>query len=141
MDVRARRRHVGERMDDRAIRPVHHPLEALQDADVTVYPSINEVFGLVPLESILAGTPVVVCNDDGCGQVIRKTGGGDLIPWGDHNALTYAIRRRLQEGKDSAELQMAQEKIRLHFNWHLIALEVVQFYQAAQVARASNSQS
>ena len=70
-------------------------------------------------------------NDDGCGQVIRKTGGGDLIPWGDHNALTYAIRRRLQEGKDSAELQMAQEKIRLHFNWHLIALEVVQFYQAA----------
>jgi glycosyltransferase involved in cell wall biosynthesis len=104
--------------------------EAFRDADVTVYPSCNEAFGLVPLESILAGTPVVVCDDDGCGQIIRKTGAGELVPWGDCSALTFAIRKRIQEGKNEDELQAAQEKIRVHFNWHLIAKEMAQFYQS-----------
>jgi glycosyltransferase involved in cell wall biosynthesis len=104
--------------------------EALSDANITVYPSVNEVFGLVPLESILAGTPVIVCDDDGCGQIIRKTGAGDLVPWGDPSALSYAITRRLEEGKNPEEIQRAQEKIRLHFNWHLIAREMTRFYQS-----------
>ena len=38
----------------------HERLEALADADVVVYPSEHEVFGLVPLEALLAGTAVVV---------------------------------------------------------------------------------
>jgi glycosyltransferase involved in cell wall biosynthesis len=104
-------------------------MEALRDADLTVYPAVNEAFGLVPLESILSGTPVIVCDDDGCGQIIRKTGAGDLVPWGDASALRYAIRKRLNEGKKNAELQAAQEKIRLKFDWHLIAREMTNFYQ------------
>jgi glycosyltransferase involved in cell wall biosynthesis len=105
-------------------------LEALRDADLTVYPAVNEAFGLVPLESILSGTPVVVCDDHGCGQIIRSTGAGDLVPWGDSAALRHIIRRRLNEGKKPAELQSAQEKIRVKFNWHLIAREMANFYQA-----------
>jgi len=46
-------------------------LDALADADVVVYPSEHEIFGLVPLESILSGTPVVVAGDSGCGEVVR----------------------------------------------------------------------
>src|SRR5262249_9189295 len=38
-------------------------IEALVDADVTVYPSEHEIFGLVPVESLLAQTPVVVAGD------------------------------------------------------------------------------
>ena len=40
-------------------------LDALAAADVVVYPSRDEIFGLVPLEALLAGTPVIVCNDSG----------------------------------------------------------------------------
>jgi len=40
-------------------------LEALAAADVVVYPSRDEIFGLVPLEALLAGTPVVVAGDSG----------------------------------------------------------------------------
>src|SRR5262249_3201164 len=47
-------------------------LEARADADVLVYPSADEIFGLVPLEALLAGTPVVVSGDSGCGEVIRE---------------------------------------------------------------------
>lgn len=66
-------------------------LDALADADVVVYPSEDEIFGLVPLESVLAGTPVVVADDSGCGEVVRGTGGGLVTPIGDAGALASAI--------------------------------------------------
>ena len=43
---------------------------ALADADVVVYHSRDEAFGLVPLESLQAGTPVIVCDD----AVVIETG-------------------------------------------------------------------
>jgi len=70
-------------------------LEALADADVAVYASRDEAFGLVPLEALLCGTPVVVGDDAGCGEVIGQTGGGLLVPPGDAGALTAALRQVL----------------------------------------------
>ncbi len=66
-------------------------LEALADAEVLVYPSQDEIFGLVPLEALLAGTPVIVSDDSGCGEVIPGTGGGQVVPLGDADALAHAI--------------------------------------------------
>ena len=67
-------------------------LEALAAADVVVYPSQDEIFGLVPLEALLAGTPVIVADDSGCGEVIRATGGGVIVPVGSVEALAQGIR-------------------------------------------------
>lgn len=72
-------------------------LEALADADVMVYPSEHEIFGLAPLESLLAGTPVIVADDSGCGEVITATGGGRLVPPGDADALARAIDAMLDD--------------------------------------------
>jgi glycosyltransferase involved in cell wall biosynthesis len=66
-------------------------VSALADADVVVYASEGEVFGLVPIEALLCGTPVIVSNDSGCGEVISGIGGGLLVPPGDHQALAVAI--------------------------------------------------
>jgi glycosyltransferase involved in cell wall biosynthesis len=66
-------------------------LDALAAANVVVYPSRDEIFGLVPLEALLSGTPVVVCNDSGCGEVISATGGGHVVPHADVAALSAAI--------------------------------------------------
>jgi glycosyltransferase involved in cell wall biosynthesis len=65
-------------------------LELLASADVVVYPSEHEIFGLVPLEALLAGTPVVVAGDSGCGEVIAATGGG-LVVDGNADAVRSAI--------------------------------------------------
>jgi glycosyltransferase involved in cell wall biosynthesis len=64
---------------------------ALADADVLVYPSYGEVFGLVPLEALQAGTPVIVSNDSGCGEIIGGLGGGLLVPPGNPALLASAI--------------------------------------------------
>ena len=70
-------------------------LDALAAADVVVYPSEREVFGLVAIEALLCGTPVIVSGDSGCGEVIRATGGGVIVPFGDAGALAQAIERVL----------------------------------------------
>jgi glycosyltransferase involved in cell wall biosynthesis len=67
-------------------------LEALADADVVVYAAQQEVFGLVALEALLSGTPVVVGDDSGCGEVVSQVGGGLLVPPGDEGALAGAVR-------------------------------------------------
>ena len=72
-------------------------LEALADADLVSYPSELEIFGLVPLEAILAGTPVVVSDDCGCGEVIREVGGGRVVAVGDPDALASAIDAMLAD--------------------------------------------
>jgi glycosyltransferase involved in cell wall biosynthesis len=70
-------------------------LEALADADVVVYASKDEIFGLVPLEAILTGTPVVVADDSGCGEVVGTVGGGMVIGEGDVDALAAAVEQIL----------------------------------------------
>ena len=65
-------------------------LDLLAAADVVVYPSEREIFGLVPLEALMAGTPVVVADDSGCGEVVTRTGGG-LVVKGEVEAVSSAI--------------------------------------------------
>lgn len=64
---------------------------ALAAADVVVYPSRDEAFGLVPLEALQVGTPVIVGDDAGCGEVVAAVGGGLLVPPGNAGALAAAL--------------------------------------------------
>jgi len=66
-------------------------LAAVAAADVVVYPARHEIFGLVPVEAVLSGTPVIVCGDSGCGEVIGRIGGGHIVPFGDPKVLAGAI--------------------------------------------------
>jgi glycosyltransferase involved in cell wall biosynthesis len=82
-------------------------LEALADADVVVYPSRDEVFGLVPLEALCCGTPVVVADDSGCGEIIDRIGGGQVVPQGDALALARAIGSTLDRPGDARNAAMS----------------------------------
>lgn len=53
-------------------------LAAYVDSDVLVYPSSFEIFGLVPFEAIMCGTPVIVTDNCGCGELIKKSESGYL---------------------------------------------------------------
>ena len=61
--------------------------------DVIVLPSINstEGFGLVQLESMLCGTPVVVTNLPGVRVPVQTTGMGRIVPPRDAEALAAAV--------------------------------------------------
>ncbi|HET6266502.1 MAG TPA: glycosyltransferase, partial [Acidobacteriota bacterium] len=104
-------------------------LEALRDANLTVYPSVHEVFGLVALESLLCGTPVIVGDDDGAAEIIRKTGGADVVSWGNIDQLVHAITKHLDQPKNVEELCRARDFIINHYNWRSVASQTANFYQ------------
>jgi glycosyltransferase involved in cell wall biosynthesis len=72
-------------------------LSLLADADVLVYATQAEVFGLVPFEGLLCGAPVVVADDCGCGELIREAGAGLLVRYGDVDGLRARIRTLLSD--------------------------------------------
>jgi len=68
-------------------------LPGMAGAWATVVPSRSEAFGLVNIESMAVGVPVIGSNTGGIAEVIRDGEDGFLFPPGDHATLA---RRMLQ---------------------------------------------
>lgn len=70
-----------------------------RECTVTVLPSINktESFGIVQVESILSGTPVVASDVPGIRVPVQTTGCGLLAPPADSAALSQAINEILSQ--------------------------------------------
>jgi glycosyltransferase involved in cell wall biosynthesis len=66
--------------------------------DLFVLPSTNsfEAFGIVQVEAISAGTPVVASDLPGVRTIVQSTGFGEIAPVGDSEGLARAIRRALE---------------------------------------------
>ena len=64
-----------------------------KNLDCLVIPSLNstESFGLVQIEAMMNGAPVVASNLPGVRQPVTMTGMGEVIPVGDHAALASSI--------------------------------------------------
>jgi glycosyltransferase involved in cell wall biosynthesis len=67
----------------------------LSALDCLVVPSVNstESFGLVQVEAMMSGTPVVASGLPGVREVVRTTGMGEIVSPGDPVALGEAIGR------------------------------------------------
>jgi len=71
--------------------------QALADADLLVLPSEAEGFGLVLIEAMAAGVPVVATDAPGIRDVVRHEQNGLLVPVGDPEALAGAIVRLAED--------------------------------------------
>src|SRR5439155_11944140 len=66
-------------------------------ADVTVMPSSYESFGLVAVESLACGTPVVATRVGGLTSIVHDGETGLLVPWRDADLFASALRRVLED--------------------------------------------
>jgi glycosyltransferase involved in cell wall biosynthesis len=102
---------------------------AYVDANVTIYPSEYEIFGLVPFESILCGTPVVVSDDSGCGEIIGGANIGETVPYGQPELLAQSIARVLDHPEESSEkVKRGIVFIKENLGWPKIAADTVAMY-------------
>jgi phosphatidylinositol alpha-mannosyltransferase len=60
-------------------------------ATVTVLPAKEEAFGLVLVESLATGTPVVGCSGSGMDDIVDTDDVGRLVGWADAPALATAL--------------------------------------------------
>nr|WP_321352421.1 glycosyltransferase family 4 protein [uncultured Methanoregula sp.] len=96
--------------------------QALIDADILVYPGILEIFGLVPFEAIMCGTPVIVTDDCGCGELIKEAECGFLIKYGDVEGLKSKILLLINNDDTSEKMIINGQKfIRSKLAWQQVA--------------------
>src|SRR5207302_1989085 len=71
--------------------------EEMRGADVLLLPSLEDAFGLVTMEAMASGLPVVVSDHCGSSELVADGAAGIVIPAADTTALENAIRRLLEE--------------------------------------------
>jgi D-inositol-3-phosphate glycosyltransferase len=101
-------------------------------AELVVMPSHYESFGMVALEAMACGTPVVASRVGGLAFSIQDGQTGFLVPEGDAEALATRIRLLLKDGDLRQQLgQQAVDRAR-HYGWPAIANQIVDLYEEVQ---------
>ncbi len=103
----------------------------LRGADVFCAPSLfGESFGLVLLEGMAAGTPVVASDIGGYANAARHGSDALLFPAGDHSALAGAIGELLRDPGRAAELVASADERADEFSMDRLADLYLQRYAA-----------
>jgi glycogen(starch) synthase len=89
---------------------------AYADADAVVFPVIwDEPWGLVPIEAMARGRPVVATGRGGSGEYLRDGENAVLFPAGDEQALAACVRRLADDPQLRTRLAVTGlETARLH---------------------------
>ena len=104
-------------------------IETFVDADVLIYPGRIEIFGLVPFEALMCGTPVIVTEDCGCGEIIKEADCGFLVKYGDTQELCNILGNvLLKPNETNAKTQRGQLFIHTSLNWETISIQVRNLY-------------
>ena len=104
-------------------------------ADVCAVPSLTESFGLVALEAMACGTPVVGTRVGGLQTVIEDGESGLLVPAGDDEALAEAIARVLTDARLRMHLAHGARDRAEHFTWAGVGDRIVALYDSVLEAR------
>jgi glycosyltransferase involved in cell wall biosynthesis len=103
---------------------------ALSAADVFLMPSIQEAFGLMAIESMACGTPVITFDGTSLPEVIKTPHGGLAVPAKDSVALAGAIQKLLEDdnlrdklGKQARQIAEQEYTLPVYVQRHLSLYE------------------
>jgi D-inositol-3-phosphate glycosyltransferase len=97
-------------------------------AEATVMPSYYESFGMVALEAMACGSPVVASRVGGLTTTIRDGVTGYLVPEGDPAALAQSLSRLLGDKDERARLGRAATRWASEHRWPCVAESVCRLY-------------
>jgi len=97
-------------------------------ADLCVIPSFYESFGMVAIEAMACGRPVVASQVGGLQFTVRHGRTGLLVPPGDSLALAEAIEFLLKNPGLRQEMGTAALRVSRRYSWSRVAKEVAAIY-------------
>jgi glycogen(starch) synthase len=106
--------------------------DLLHRCSLAVIPSLYEPFGMVALEALAAGAPIIASTAGGLGKVLSGSGAAALFEPGDVDGLAAALRRVLSDPITRASMQDAAPALLAHYTWDAIAERTLPLYEDAQ---------
>ena len=101
-------------------------------ADIAVFPSTYEPFGIVAIESMLSGTPTIVSDVGGLNEIIEHGVTGMKSYAGNANSIADSVLALLFDPKLCANIsQNAIKKVKENYNWSKITDSTYYVYQLA----------
>jgi D-inositol-3-phosphate glycosyltransferase len=97
-------------------------------AEVLVMPSLYESFGMVALEAMACGTPVIASEVGGLGYLVQDGLTGYTIPDSDPKALCDKLSLLLGDSHLRETMGLRASQYALNYDWEKIAKQIVEVY-------------
>jgi phosphatidylinositol alpha-1,6-mannosyltransferase len=128
---------VAERVTFAGRKPNHELPVYYAAADVFAFHTLHEGLGIVLLEALASGCPVVTTAAGGTLDIVSDGDTGLVVPPGDANAFANAVIRVLGEPSLKAALRVrARRTAETEFDWDVVAGRYLEVFEAARGARA-----
>jgi D-inositol-3-phosphate glycosyltransferase len=99
-------------------------------AEVVVMPSYYESFGMVALEAMACGTPVIASRVGGLAHLVQDGITGYFVPAQDPEALAEKLRLLFVDSELRARLGDQAARYAVNFCWESITEQMVAVYKA-----------
>ena len=110
----------------------HTVMEYMSICDLFVMPSWNEAFGVVYLEAMAHGKPVIACRGQGIEDVIADGETGLLVKPKDLESLKEAMIRLLADRRLAEDMGRKGKRVVLRdFTWEKSAQKLLEIYKEA----------
>ena len=105
-------------------------LKIYKCADVAVFPSLYEPFGIVALEGMVANVPVVVSDTGGLSGIVEHGVNGMKSYTGNANSLADSILEILHNPEKAEKMkENALKKVHSIYNWKVITDKTIEVYK------------
>lgn len=95
-------------------------------ADIFSLPSWNEAFGIVYLEAMARGCPVIGCFNNGAQEIITHGFDGLLVEPQSNNSLIYELQKLISHPNERIRLGINARKTSERFTWHANAEKLLE---------------
>ena len=102
----------------------------MRSADVLVIPSIYEPFGIVALEGMAAGVPVVASQVGGLAEVVEHEKTGEYVYMRNPDSIAWGVERVLGNPGHAAWLvKNGHEAVERVYSWEAVAKKTTELYE------------
>jgi phosphatidyl-myo-inositol alpha-mannosyltransferase len=107
-----------------------------QSADIVCSPALGgESFGIVLLEALACGKPIVATRIDGYAALVGNSGCGRLVAPGDSAALATALDQLLSDDVERRRCGARGLEVARGYDWSVIARRLESIYEEARDSR------